>query len=363
MQKFGADRLAPRDLQSDFETKFSVGSYLAYQGDRFGERFDANCYLTLTAAIDLFNLGNNRQELAEALQPSQCRWLLVSYSSDWLFPQFQSRNLVDALIADDKPVSYCNVQSSCGHDAFLLPNDLDRYGELIRAFLANLQIPADSIDDCYTDDGPYEPATSPSSIFHTQHRIDYDSIVGLIPPEASVLDLGCGTGGLLARLRRRRHRRIMGLEQDEQAIIRCVRRGLDVVQADLNEGLDAFTDKQFDFVVLSQTLQTVIDVRRVLDEMLRVGRQAIVSFPNLGYEPYRRELADGGRAPQAGDAEGYSWYDTPNVRFLTIADFGAFCDEQKIDVHKQIWLDTRKGQTVEDDPNRNANLAILVLSR
>ena len=122
--------------------------------------------------------------------------------------------------------------------------------------------------------------------------------LGPVQPGEAVLDLGCGNGGLLARLRSQGHQRIMGLEYNEQAIITCVRRGLDVVQADLNQGLGAFTNGQFDFVLLSQTLQTVIDVHRVLDEMLRVGRRGIVSFPNLGYEPYRRELADGGRAPR-----------------------------------------------------------------
>ncbi|HBO46233.1 MAG TPA: methionine biosynthesis protein MetW [Planctomycetaceae bacterium] len=152
------------------------------------------------------------------------------------------------------------------------------------------------------------------------------------------------------------------MERDEPSIIHCVQRGLDVVQADLNEGLAPFVDKQFDFVVLSQTLQTVIDVRRVLDEMLRVGQRAVVSFPNLGYAPYRRELADEGRATRADD-EGYHWYDTPNVRFLTIADFEEFCRDQKIDTHKRVWLDTRKQERIENDPNRNANLAILVLSR
>lgn len=363
MRKFGADRFAPRDIQTEFETHFSVGSYLAYQGDRFGERFDANSYLTLTMAIDLFNLGGSRAELVAALRPSTCRWLLVSFSSDWLFPKFQSQNLVDALVAEDKPVSYCNVESTCGHDAFLLPNDFDTYGELVRAFLTNLHAPPGDGTNHGSDDAPYAAPANPKSIFHRQHRIDYDSIVELVPPGASVLDLGCGTGGLLARLRRRGHRRIMGLERDERAMLACVRRGLDVVQADLNEGLDAFTDKQFDVVILSQTLQTVIDVRRVLNEMLRVGRRTVVSFPNLGYEPYRRELAEAGRAPRTDDGEGFQWHNTPNVRFLTIADFDAFCGEQGIHIHQRIWLDTRRQEKVEVDPNRNANLAILVLSR
>ena len=360
MHKFGADRLAPREIQTNFETQFSVGSYLAYQGDRFGERFDANSYLTLTMAIDLFNLGNSVEELADSFRSSTCRWLLISYSSDWLFPHFQSRNLVNALVAEGKPVSYCDVESSCGHDAFLLPNDIATYGEMIRSFLANLINPSDQDD---ADDTPYGMAINPKSIFHRQHRIDYDSIVELIRPGASVLDLGCGTGGLLARLRRRGHGRMMGLERDELSLVQCVRRGLDVVQADLNEGLAPFTDGQFDFVILSQTLQTIIDVQRVLNEMLRVGRQAVVSFPNLGYEPYRRQLAEQGRAPRADDVEAFHWHNTPNVRFLTIADFETFCEEQSITIHERVWLDTRKQQRIEDDPNRNANLAILVLSR
>ena len=108
-----------------------------------------------------------------------------------------------------------------------------------------------------------------------------------------MLDLGCGTGELLARLRDRDHHEIMGIEWDEQAIVACVRRGLDVVQADLNKGLAAFADGQFDVVVLSQTLQAVLDAPRVLHDMLRVGRRGIVSFPNVAYRKLRTELAEG----------------------------------------------------------------------
>ena len=132
-QKFGAQRLRPRQLQTQFENKFAVGSYLAYQGDKFVERFDANSYLTLTMAMDLFELGETPAKLAAALAAGQCRWLLLSFTSDWLFPAFQSQEMVDALIAAGKPVSYCNVESDCGHDAFLLADNLDSYGEMIRA--------------------------------------------------------------------------------------------------------------------------------------------------------------------------------------------------------------------------------------
>ena len=388
MQKFDAQRLQPREVPTQFETKFSVGSYLAYQGDRFGERFDANSYLTLTMAIDLFDLGDTPEKLKAALGRSRCRWLLMSFSSDWLFPPFQSQELVDGLIANEKPVSYCNVETDCGHDAFLLPNQLVVYGELMRAFLANLHGDAEEGSGFRVQDsssqGPSDDrgrGGSPTSegdrqidqhsglsdqhspsIFH-HRRLDYDTILDLIPPGASVLDLGCGTGGLLARLRERGHRRIVGIERDEQAILACVRRGLDVIHADLNKGLTSFADGQFDFVVLSQTLQTVMDVPRVLCDMLRVGRRGIVSFPNIAYHKLRAELAEQGRAPRVHAEPGIQWHNTPYVRWLSIADFEEFCREQGVAIHQQIALDTEADARVSDNPNLNADVAVMVLSR
>ena len=120
-EKFEADRLRPRDVPTEFEKRFSVGSYLAYQGDKFVERFDANSYITLSLAMDLFDLGATPRGTRRDLGRSRCRWLVVSFTSDWLFPPEQSREIVETLIALDKPVSYCNVTSTCGHDAFLLP--------------------------------------------------------------------------------------------------------------------------------------------------------------------------------------------------------------------------------------------------
>lgn len=362
-QKFDAYRLEPRAVRTQFETKFSVGSYLAHQGDRFVERFDANSYLTLTMAMDLFDLGGTAEQLAEAFRPATCRWLLMSFVSDWLFPPFQSQQMVDALIANGKSVSYSNIKSDCGHDAFLLPNELATYGGLIRAFLANLASHEPSCgDELIEQSAADEPrGHSPTSIFR-HPRLDYDSILELVPPGASVLDLGCGTGGLLARLRRRGHGRIVGVEIDEHAIVQCVRLGLDVVQADLNQGLAAFAAGQFDTVILSRTLQAVVDVQRVLKEMLRVGRRGIVSFPNIAYREFRTELANAGRAPQGFGSEDSCWYDTPNLRFLSIADFEEFCCRHDIRIHERIALDTRSGRPVDDDPNLNADLAIFVIS-
>ena len=354
--KFEADRLQPRDVAIEFEKKFSVGSYLGYQGARFVERFDANSYVTLSLAMDLFDLGSTPAAMAAALRPARCRWLVVSFSSDWLFPPDQSRDIVNALAANKAPVSYCNVQSGAGHDAFLLPNELAVYGELMCAFLRNLGPMVNP--QAAVQDGPH----GPTSIFH-QHRVDYDRIVELIPAGSSVLDLGCGSGRLLARLREGDHRRLVGVELDEQKIVTCVDRGLEVLQADLNKGLRPFAQSEFDYVVLSQTLQAVFDVEGVLTEILRVGRSCIVSIPNFAYHRLRQMLAEEGRAPKSGGVLRYEWYNTPNIRFFTIADFEDFCRAKQIHVDRRIAIDTEAGAEVFTDPNRNADLAIFVISR
>ncbi len=357
-QKFEADRLRPRDVVTEFEKTFSVGSYLGYQGDKFVERFDANSYITLSMAMDLFDLGSSVSELAARLGVTRCRWLVISFTSDWLFPPDQAQDLVNALIAANKPVSYCNVRSSCGHDAFLLEDNLSSYGELLRSFLGNLDgrtEPEDAVEE-----DPY--GDNPTSIFQPR-RLDYDRIIDLIPPTADVLDLACGRGSLLARLKRRGNPRIMGVELDEQSVIACVRRGLDVVQLDLDRGLSQFGDGQFDVVVLSQALQAVKNVEAILQDMLRIGRRCIVSFPNMAYYKLRRMLAEQGRAPRDSGLLRFQWYNSPNIRFLSIADFEDFCKLKAIQIHRRIALDTELGTGVAADANLNADTAIFVISR
>jgi homoserine O-acetyltransferase len=359
-EKFGANRMQPRALETEFEKKFSVGSYLAYQGDKFVERFDANSYIKLSLAMDLFDLGDTPEALAANFSKSQCRWLIISYTSDWLFPPGQSQQITHTLIALGKPVSYCNVVSSCGHDAFLLPDELPVYGGLMNAFLAHLQEEApDNIED---DDLYAQSATSIFGALRTQ-RIDYNQIASLIQPSASVLDLGCGRGSFLAKLRADKERRLMGLEINEEDVLCCLQRGLDVVQADLNSGLAPFSDAQFDYVVLSHTLQAVRDVERLINDMLRVGKRSIVSFPNFAYFKLQQMLAERGRSPVSSGLLRHEWYNTPNIRFLTIADFEDFCRNRNIKVHQLIALDTEDGRLIEEEANRFADMAIFVISR
>lgn len=357
-EKFGKDRLQPREFDTDFEKKFSVGSYLAYQGDKFVERFDANSYVTLSLAMDLFDFGSTLEQLAEKLSSSRCRWLIISFTSDWLFPPEQSRELTDALISLKKDVSYCNVVSTCGHDAFLLPDDLPVYGGLMRAFLDNIR---NGAPETIKDDDTY--VHSPTSIFGPQlHRLDYDQIVRLIQPDASVLDLGCGRGSLLVKLRANGNRKLMGLELNQEDIVVCLQRGLDVVQADLNSGLTPFSDKHFDYVVLSHTLQAVRDVERLISDMLRIGRRSIVSFPNFAYHKLRRMLNEEGRSPMSSNLLRHEWYNTPNIRFFSLADFEDFCRDRQIRIHERIALDTEEGRLVEDNVNLLADMAIYVIS-
>jgi homoserine O-acetyltransferase len=358
-EKFGANRLQPREFATEFEKKFSVGSYLAYQGDKFVERFDANSYIKLSLAMDLFDLGEGK-ELSANLSRSQCRWLMVSFTSDWLFPPRQSQELTNSLIALGKPVSYCNVESMCGHDAFLLPDELPVYGELMRAFIDNLH---DGAPKTIEDDDLY--VHSPTSIFGAlrRPRIDYDQIVRLIQPSASVLDLGCGRGSLLVKLRADQNRKLMGLEINESDVLVCLQRGLDVVQADLNSGLAPFSNYQFDYVVLSQTLQAVRDVERLIADMLRVGRRSIVSFPNFAYHKLRKMIHEQGKSPVSSGLLRHEWYNTPNIRFFTIADFEEFCHQRQIRIHERIALDTEDGRVVSSDVNLSADMAIFVISK
>lgn len=360
-EKFGADRFEPREFTTQFEKRFSVGSYLAYQGDKFVERFDANSYLKLSLAMDLFDLGGTPEKLSQNLSKSLCRWLIISFTSDWLFPPEQSLEMTNALIPLKKPVSYCNIVSSCGHDAFLLEDDLPVYGELVRAFLDNVHngAPREVEDD---DLDVY----APTSIFgsHLRHqRIDHDQIVSLIQPTASVLDLGCGRGSLLVKLRANGNRGLMGLELNQEDVLVCLQRGLNVVQADLNSGLDPFSDGQFDYIVLSHTLQAVRDVERLISDMLRVGKRSIVSFPNFAYYKLRKMLYEEGRSPMSSGLLRHQWYNTPNIRFFTIADFEEFCRERGIRIHERIALDTEEGKLIDEEANLFADMAIFVISR
>ena len=192
-------------------------------------------------------------------------------------------------------------------------------------------------------------------------RIDYDVIVSLVEPGARVLDLGCGDGLLLARLIAEKGARGTGVEISQEGIQAAIARGLSVVQADLDEGLADYQDQSFDWVILNQTLQSLAKPTLVLDEMLRVGKRAIVGLPNFGYWRLRLRLLLSGHMPTSHNLP-YRWYDTPATRLLTIADFLQHCRERGITVLQEIYLAGRESKKRTSWPNCLAETGIFILA-
>jgi methionine biosynthesis protein MetW len=187
-----------------------------------------------------------------------------------------------------------------------------------------------------------------------RHRADFAAIAGWIKMESSVLDLGCGDGTLLRYLSKARGITGYGVEIDDQSILACVKNGVNVVQSDLERGLSGFEDNSFDYVVLSQTLQAMKNSEIIMREMLRVGREGIVTFPNFGYWKNRVEVLKG-RMPVSENLP-YEWFNTPNVHLCTIEDFERFCERRRIRIVERKVL--TNGKTVNVLPNLLGALAV-----
>jgi methionine biosynthesis protein MetW len=185
-------------------------------------------------------------------------------------------------------------------------------------------------------------------------RADFSTIAGWIAPGAQVLDLGCGDGSLLAYLRESRGAAGYGIEIDDEGVLASIGNGVNVLQSDLESGLAGFDEQSFDSVILSQTLQAMRHTELIVLEMLRVGREAIVTFPNFGFWSHRLQVLRG-RMPVSGKLP-YQWYDTPNIHLCTVADFDAFCEERGFDVLDRVVLhETRRVNAL---PNLLGSLAI-----
>ncbi|MGD0337144.1 MAG: methionine biosynthesis protein MetW, partial [Candidatus Omnitrophota bacterium] len=171
--------------------------------------------------------------------------------------------------------------------------------------------------------------------------IDHRAILELIQPYSAVLDLGCGNGELLYILTREKNVRAQGIEIDEQAIYKCVARGLSVFHGDIDSGLSEYKDKSFDYVILNQSLQQVRHAKTVLNEALRVGKKVIVGFPNFAHINARWQIFFGGRAPVTA-ALPYTWYESPNFHFLSNFDFIDYCKDEKIRIERAIFLGNKR---------------------
>ncbi len=349
--KFESSRHNPRDIDTTFEKNFSVGSYLSYQGEKFVERFDANSYITLTQALDSFDQGSTACDIAKKMRNSKSKWLIISFSSDWLFTPDDSLKITEALVLNHTPVSHYCIQSSAGHDAFLLENDSNQYGTLISNFLQPNS--ENNTNCCNIED---------TNTVLLPGRNDLSFFAQLIAPESSVLDLGSGNGELLACLRGKGATHIQGLDIDFDAISNCVKKDIPAISFDLANPLP-FPDNHFDYVILSLTLQAVKNTEQILTEITRVGKQAVISIPNFAYYKLRKMFNDKGLAPVSPGILHYQWYNTPNIRFFSIIDFEMLCDTLGIRITKRYAFDTESAQTIDKEINSMADMAVYILEK
>jgi methionine biosynthesis protein MetW len=190
--------------------------------------------------------------------------------------------------------------------------------------------------------------------------IDRVVIANWVENDVSVLDLGCGDGALLQMLVRDKQVRAQGIELNEQAIHCCVAAGLSVFQQDIDTGLAEYADKSFDFVILNQTFQQVKKPHYVLREALRVGKKVVVGFPNFCYLADRLQIFFRGKVPVTASLP-YQWFDTPNLHFLSIADFTDYCRKREIKIEQAYFF--AKNRRVRLLPNLRGEIGLFLLSK
>jgi methionine biosynthesis protein MetW len=191
-------------------------------------------------------------------------------------------------------------------------------------------------------------------------RLDHRVIYEIVQPGSRVLDLGCGEGDLMFILAKEKNAKVQGIEIDDEAIYKCVAKGLSVFHGDIDSGLKEYPDNSFDYVILNQAMQQAKKADFVIQEALRVGTKAIVGFPNFAYLDARFSLFFKGKTPITPSLP-YYWYNTPNLHSLTISDFRSYCTERKIKILETRYLGSDK--IVRIWPNLFAMNAIFVIAK
>jgi len=197
-------------------------------------------------------------------------------------------------------------------------------------------------------------------------RFDLQIIASLVEEKSRVLDLGCGQGNILEFLQLNKQVEGYGIEIDEDKVVAGIERGLPILRGDINEETQDYADNTFDYVILSQTLQQVYNPENVIKEMLRIGKKGIVSFPCFNHVSIKLQLLFASKAPVTEELP-YEWYDTPNIRVVTLKDFRIFCAKHKIKILKELAISSHHKASTEKMvkffPNWRSRYGIFLISR
>lgn len=309
---------ATQAYATPFDMNIPLESYLRYQGAKFVERFDANSYLRIAHATDIFDLESEYGSLENAFEKIQADILNINLSSDWLFPPDESRKITTAFLNTRKNITSLEYDTAFGHDGFLVEGN--KLGKSIGRFL-NV-----SRDKSKTG--------NISTIF--SDGVALNLLQGFIHAKDRILDLGCGDGSLLATLKEQKQIQGIGIEKDEKGILSCIHKDVPVLQKDLDMGLSDFADNSFDLAILNKTLQEMRDPLGLLQEILRVSKYVAITFPNFGNWSIRSALMFRGRMPKSPELP-YEWYNTPNIHLFTLRDFTRLCEKQGLKIEKMVF--------------------------
>ena len=186
-------------------------------------------------------------------------------------------------------------------------------------------------------------------------RKDLDLIANLVENNSKVIDIGCGNGELLNFLSKNKNSKIQGLEINQKKVNKCVSKGLSVIQGDADKDLGLYPEKSFDYVILSQTIQATLEPEKILTELTRIGKRAIVSIPNFGFWKVRLDLLVKGKMPITSKLNS-TWFETENIHLCTVSDFTDLCDQLNLKIKQTVTIASNKQKMFFGKPNKLANI-------